>query len=259
VFRHLSVFPAPFTLQAAEAVAGREATPVVLRLVECSLLVPPRPGPDGRSRYAMLETLRGYGAGLLVQAGEQDPAQAALTRYAVRVAEEAAAGVLTTTGELAAARWLDAEDAMMGPVLAWAVEHDLDVAARLVTALGDWWQLSGRLAGQEPLLRELAGRAEPGSAGWCAAQVWLAWSAFGAADLSQALQRCAAVIDVIGDREPSRALVDCLAMQSTTLANLGRVPEAAAASRRALALARELGYPSGQVQATTGPGHRRRA
>ena len=205
VFRLLSVFPAPFTLEAAGAVGGEGAVPAVLRLVECSLLVPPRPGPDGRSRYAMLETLRGYGAGLLAGAGEQDQAQAALARYALRVAEEAGAGMLTATGEPAAARWLDAEDAMMGPVLAWAVEHDLDVAARLVTALGDWWELRGRLAGQEPLLRELAGRAGPGSDGWCAAQHRLTWIAFDAADLPQALQRCAAIIDVIGDREPSRS------------------------------------------------------
>jgi len=253
VFRLLSVFPAPFTLEAAEAVAGREATPVVLRLVECSLLVPPRPGPDGRPRYAMLETLRGYGAGLLAGAGEQDQAQAqaALARYAVRVAEEAGAGMLTTTGEAAAARRLDGEDAMMGPVLAWAVEHDLDVAARLVTALGDWWELRGRLAGQEPLLRELAGRAGPGSDGWCAAQHRLTWIAFDA-DLPQALQRCAAIIDVLGARQPSPLLVDCLGLQSSILANLGRVPEAAASSRRALALARELGYRAGQVRATMG-------
>jgi DNA-binding CsgD family transcriptional regulator/tetratricopeptide (TPR) repeat protein len=252
VFRLLSVFPAPFTLEAAEAVAGEDATPVVLRLVECSLLVPPRPGPDGRSRYAMLETLRGYGAGLLAGAGEQGQAQAALARYAVRVAEEAGAGMLTTAGEAAAARRLDAEDAMMGPVLAWAVEHDLAVAARLVTALGDWWELRGRLAGQEPLLRELAGRAGPGSDGWCAAQARLAWIAFDAADLPQALQRCAAIIDVLGARQPSPLLVDCLGLQSSILANLGRVPESAASSRRALALARELGYRAGQVRATMG-------
>ena len=112
--------------------------------------------------------------------------------------------------------------------------------------------LRGRLAGQEPLLRELAGRAGPGSDGWCAAQHWLASAAFEAADLPQALQRCAAIIDVLGDREPSRALVDCLGLQSAILANLGRVPEAAASSRRALAMARELGYPSGQARATTG-------
>ena len=40
VFRRLSVFPAPFTLEAAEAIAGPGAAAAVLRLVECSLLVP---------------------------------------------------------------------------------------------------------------------------------------------------------------------------------------------------------------------------
>jgi predicted ATPase/DNA-binding CsgD family transcriptional regulator len=241
VFRLVSVFPAPFTLEAAEAVAGPEAAPAVVRLVECSLLVPPQPDPDKRFRYGMLETLRGYGAGLLAQAGEQDQAQAALARYALRVAEEAAAGLQSSTGELAAARWLDAEDATLGHVLAWAVDHDLDAAPRLVTALSMWWVLRGRLAGQEPLLRELARRADAASEGWCAAQFWLAWTAFDAADLDGALQRCAAVIDVIGDREPSRLLVDCLDLQSAVLSNRGRIPEAVAISRRAVAMARELG------------------
>jgi predicted ATPase/class 3 adenylate cyclase/DNA-binding CsgD family transcriptional regulator len=252
VFRQVSVFPAPFTLEAAEAVAGQGASAAVLRLVECSLLVPPRPGPDGRSRYAMLETLRGYGAGLQAEAGEQDAAEVALARYAVGVAEQAAAGVTTGTGESSAARWLDAEDATMRHVLAWVVEHELDMAARLVTALVWWWLLRDRVAGQGPLLRELAGRAEPGSGGWCAAQLWLGWIAFDAADLPGALQRCAAILDVIGDREPSRILADCLGLQSFTLSNAGRVPEAAGCARRALSLARELGYPSGQVLATNG-------
>ncbi len=61
VFRRLAVFPGPFTLDAAEAVAGSEAGQAVLRLVDCSLLVPPVTGPDGRSRSRMLETRRGYG------------------------------------------------------------------------------------------------------------------------------------------------------------------------------------------------------
>ena len=225
----------------------------MLRLVECSLLVPPRPGPDGRPRYAMLETLRGYGAGLLAGAGEQDQAQAALARYAARVAEAAGAGLETIAGELAAARWLDAEDATMAHVLAWAVEHDLDTAVRLVTALSMWWVLRGRLAGQEPLLRELAGRAEPGQRGVVHRAVLARpGSAFDAADLPGALQLCAAIMDVIGDREPSRLLVDCLDLQSAVSSNLGRVPEAAAISRRALAMARELGYPFGQAFALNG-------
>ena len=71
VFRAVSVFPAGFTLEAAEAVAGPGAGPAVLRLVDCSLLIPPQAGPDGRSRYVMLETLRAYGAGLLAGAGSR--------------------------------------------------------------------------------------------------------------------------------------------------------------------------------------------
>ena len=96
VFRAVSVFPAGFTLEGAEAVAGPGAGAVVLRLVDCSLLTPPRAGPDGRSRYVMLETLRAYGAGLLAEAGEQDGAAAALAGYALRVAGQAAAGLQTS-------------------------------------------------------------------------------------------------------------------------------------------------------------------
>src|SRR6266536_571905 len=92
VFRAVAVFQGPFTLEGAEAVAGPGAGPVVLRLVDCSLLVPPRAGPDGRSRYAMLETLRAYGAGLLAETGEADGVAAALAGYALRVARRAAAG-----------------------------------------------------------------------------------------------------------------------------------------------------------------------
>jgi predicted ATPase len=147
VFRAVSVFPGPFTLEAAEAVAGIGVGPAVLHLVDCSLLVSPRAGPDGRLRYGMLETLRAYGAGLLAEAREQDGAAAALAGYALQVAEEAAAGLLTGTGKLAAARWLDAEDATMRQVLAWAMDHDANMALRLAVALAPWWWLRGRLAG----------------------------------------------------------------------------------------------------------------
>jgi len=141
VFRAVSVFPAGFTLQAAEVVAGAGAGPAVLRLVDCSLLSPPRAGPDGRSRYVLLETLRAYGVGLLAGTGEQDGAETALAGYALQVAEQAAAGLQTGTGELAAACWLDAEDATMRQVLVWATERDAAMAGRLAVALAPWWLL----------------------------------------------------------------------------------------------------------------------
>ena len=249
VFRQVSVFPAGFTLEGAEAVAGPGAGPIVLRLVDCSLLIPPRAGPDGRSRYAMLETLRAYGAGLLAEAGEEDGAAVALAGYALRVAGQAAAGLQTSSGELAAARWLDAEDATMRQGLAWAMEHDTPVALQLANALGWWWFLRGRLAGEYRLLCQAAGRAEAGSGGWCAAQLWLGWAAQSSADLAAALGHFTAVRDAVAGRPPSPALADALAGRAAVLRLMGRTAEAAGDARRALALAREIGDPAGEVLA----------
>jgi predicted ATPase/DNA-binding CsgD family transcriptional regulator len=248
-FRAVSVFPGPFTLEGAEAVAGTDAGLAVLRLVDCSLLVPPRAGVDGRSRYVMLETLRAYGVQLLAEAGEQDTAVAALAAYALRVAEEAAAGLQTSTGEVAAASRLDAEDPAMRQVLAWAIVDDAVLAVRLADALGWWWRLRGRLPGQYLLLCEVAGRAEVGSDGWCAIQFWLGWAASSAADVARALGHFTAVCDAAGDRGPSRILADALVGRSSILLTMGRLAEGAEDGRRSLAMARELGYLAGEGMA----------
>ena len=249
VFRAVSVFPGPFTLEGAKAVAGHAAGPAVLHLVDGSLLSPPRAGADGRARYAMLETLRAYGARLLAEAGEEAGAATALAGYALEVAEEAGAGLQDPEGELAAARWLDAEDATIRQVLAWAVENDAAVALRLADALGWWWVLRGRLTGQSRLLGEAASRAEPGSGGWCAAQYWLGWAAIFSADMAGALDHFTALRDAVADRGLPRALADALAGRSAALRQPGRFAEAAEEGRRALAVAREVGYPLGELQA----------
>ena len=248
-FRAVSVFPGPFTLEGAEAVAGTGAGLAALRLVDCSLLVPPRPGADGRPRYVMLETLRAYGAKLRDQAGEQDTVAAALAGYALQVAEEASAGLQTGAGEVAAALRLDAEDPAMRQVLAWAVDHDPAVALRLAVALGWWWQPGGRLGGQYRLLSEVAGRAEPGSDGWCAAQFWLGHAATTLADLPRALGHFTAARDAMQDRGPSRLLADVLASRSMALLNTGQLAEGTEDGRRALAMARDLGDPAAEVLA----------
>jgi predicted ATPase/DNA-binding CsgD family transcriptional regulator len=251
VFRQVSVFPAGFTLEGAEAVAGEAAGLAVLRLVDCSLLTPPRAGPDGRSRYVMLETLRAYGAGLLAKTGEQDQAAAALAGYALRVARQAAAGLRSDDSELAAASWLDAEDATMRQVLGWAVEHDTSVALRLADALHFWWLLRGRLPGEYRLLRQAAGRAEAGSGGWCDAQIELGYAAQLSADLPAAFGHFTAVRDAAAGRPPSPALASALAGRAVILRLMGREAEAVGEARRALVLAREIGDPVGEVRALT--------
>jgi DNA-binding CsgD family transcriptional regulator len=252
VFRHLSVFPGTFTLDAAQAVAGASAEAAVLRLVDCSLVSPPRPSLDGQSRYVLLETLRVYGARLLAKAGEDAAAAAALAGYALGVAEGAAAGLRTSTADVAAARWLDAEDATMRQALAWARQHDRAMAVRLTVALAAWWHLRGRYTEACPLLREAVSHAAAGSEVWCDAQFWLARTLSYSADLAGALDHLTAVRDAITGRPPSRVLADCLAGRSTYLANMGRPSEAADEGRRALALSRELAYPFGQHLAWQG-------
>jgi predicted ATPase len=90
VFRRLAVFPGPFTLEAAVAVAGPDTEPAVLHLVDCSLLSPPRTGPDGRARYLMPATVGAFGAARLSQDAERASADVALAGYALSVAEQAA-------------------------------------------------------------------------------------------------------------------------------------------------------------------------
>jgi predicted ATPase/DNA-binding CsgD family transcriptional regulator len=249
VFRAVSAFPGPFTLEGAEAVAGAGSGPAVLHLVDCSLLVAPRTGPDGRSRYVMLETLRAYGAGLLAEAGEGDAVAVALTGSALRVAEDAMAGLTADTGEVAAARWLDAEDATMHRVLEWAMEHDAVAASRLAAALAWWWQVRGRLAGQVALLRAAVDGAAAGSDAWCAGHIWLGQASLDSADPAGALRHFTAVRDAIGDRGTFPLLARCLSGRSATLLGMGRIAEAASDARRSLALARQGDYPLAEAQA----------
>jgi len=249
VFRAVSAFPGPFTLEGAEAVAGAGARRAVLRLTDCSLLVPPRVDPDGRTRYAMLETLRTYAAGLLAGAGEDGEAAAALAGYAVKLAAEASLGLQTGTTEVASLRHLDAEDATMSRALAWAMDHDPGTALRLALALQPWWQVRGRLAGNARLLAAAAEYAAPGSDEWYAARMRLGQAALLSGRAAAALEHFTAVRDALEEAirpaSPWRAVILslCLDGRSGTLSAMGRVAEAVDDGRRALELARQTGQP----------------
>jgi DNA-binding CsgD family transcriptional regulator len=243
VFRRLAVFPGPFTLDGAAAVAGAAAEPAVLHLVDCSLLAPPRPGPDGRARYGMLETLRAHGLDRLAEAGERPDADGALAGYALQVAERAAGGLETSAGELAAMRLLEAEDAAAEQSLGWALDHDHNMALRLALALAPWWMLRNRWASGYQLLAAAAGHATAGSDAWCAVQFWLGLLTVNS-DLTTGFGHFTALRDALAGHAPVPLLARALAWRAGCLANLGRLPEAAEEARRALALARELGDPA---------------
>jgi hypothetical protein len=114
VFRAVSVFPGPFTLEAAEAVAGGSAGRRCCGwwTARCWSAAG-RPGWPVPVRDAGdAARLRGR---LLAEAGEQDRGRGRAGRVRAGVAEEAAAGCRPAPGRLAAARRLDAEDATDAP------------------------------------------------------------------------------------------------------------------------------------------------
>ena len=255
VFRRLAVFRGPFTLAAAEAVAGPEAGPVLRRLVDCSLLVPPRTGPDQRTRYPMLQTLRAYALTRLREADEEEDAMAALAAYAECAVGKAAVVLDASDGEPVALHWLDAEDATLSLALSWSLEHDPEAALRLATEMVLWLRLRGRVVEATVNLSAAVARAAPAGETWARAQLYLGFLMSDSADETLGLDYNTAAIEAYRNREPSRTLVEALAGGRAIIRlNMGDVPGATDDARRALTLAHELGDPASELYALTALG-----
>jgi predicted ATPase/DNA-binding CsgD family transcriptional regulator len=244
VFRRLSVFPGPFTLEAAVAVAGTDTESAVLHLVDCSLLTPPRRETDDRLRYLMLETIRAFGTAQLAGTTDGADADAALARYALSAAEQANQG-RRSREEAAAARLLDAEDATIQQAVTWTLEHDLDMALRLALAVADYWEVRGRAEMVREILLAAASHAAPGSLQWCLAQFWL--GDIGPPDLS--IGHESAAIEVLSAQSLTPLLAELLAARARTHMHFGRMPEAVSDALRALEVACEVSYAPGEILA----------
>ena len=146
VFDRLSVFAGTFTLDAAEHVVApagdsdvdardvdaHDVADVLADLVDASMVVA-YTGADV-ARYALLDTLRAYGRERLEARGGTWAARHAHATYYVDLAEHVTARLFDADQPVSAIV-LDREIDELRAAHAWSVEHDLELALRLVSAL----------------------------------------------------------------------------------------------------------------------------
>ncbi|MEO3823722.1 BTAD domain-containing putative transcriptional regulator [Actinomadura sp. B10D3] len=136
VFTDLSVFPASFDAPAAAAVCDGDpehVRDVLARLVERSMVTAELRG--GRARFALLETLRGYGRDVLAGRGDLDAAQGRHAAWAAGLAERADAG-MRGPGEAAWTARIDDALPDLRAAFAWAsAGRHAGLVRRLTAAL----------------------------------------------------------------------------------------------------------------------------
>jgi predicted ATPase len=160
VLRRLSVFPAPWTLAAATAVAAKgpdalDGPPaaavldLVGRLIDKSLVLPVSHDGADEPRYRLLETIRQFAAGRLAAAAETDTIRNRHRDFLI-ACTTGWTDVLYDAGWL---RWVDREIDGFRAALAWSADRADDAAIlKLVAPLWTYWEYSGTPAETLPWL-----------------------------------------------------------------------------------------------------------
>jgi predicted ATPase/class 3 adenylate cyclase len=148
VLRRLAVFAGGCTLETAEAVcAGNgietsEILDLLTQLVDKSLVIVD--AQHGEARYRLLETVRQYGKGKLVEAGEDIEMQRQHRTLFLALAEQAEPH-LRSTDEAAWLERLEVEHDNFRAALEWAL-NDGEARLRLAGVLGRFWDVRGYLS-----------------------------------------------------------------------------------------------------------------
>jgi predicted ATPase/serine/threonine protein kinase len=145
LFRRLSVFAGPCTLEAVEAVCntksdlGLDVLEGMASLVDRSLVQQVEQAKD-ESRFVMLETIREYGLGKLAASGEESLTKRAHAAYCLVLAEEGASEGAGTERSVSLDQ-LEIEHNNLRAALDWLTENgDAEWALRLGAALLRFWE-----------------------------------------------------------------------------------------------------------------------
>src|SRR5215213_2053369 len=146
LLRRLSVFMGSCTLEAVEAICGRDSIEasdvldILSRLVDKSLVVVV-PGPE--NRYRLLDTVRQYGRERLEEAGETDPARAAHRDWCSSIVNAAADQI---RGGRQQARWLELLELQhddLHTALEWSWSHGDPASLKIAVDAAWFWYLHG--------------------------------------------------------------------------------------------------------------------
>jgi non-specific serine/threonine protein kinase len=145
----LSVFVGGWTLDAAEAVVNADGTldrdmlDGLMSLADKSLITQ-RGQDDGETRYAMLSTIREFARERLGQHSDPDALHRALAEYAVQRLDARDPSVHDVS-MYDVVLYADQEYPNLHAAIRWALDHDVHLAARILSALYWFWILRGRL------------------------------------------------------------------------------------------------------------------
>ena len=254
LWRRLSVFSGGWTVAAAEAVCGgdglerAEVLDGLFRLVDRSLLHRPGVAAGDPVRFAMLETLRAYGAERLTEAGEAEAVATRHTTWCLDLAEEAAT-------HRTARPWLRrvaADYENLRSALDRAVTApDPDTALRLAGALGWYWWTDRTIEGRQLVTGALAladGRPPtPQLASALQAAAMLEVSLTPSAATAEAARRSQELFERFGDQWG--AAFSKLLLAFTELQRSGPSEQGARLVEEAEATFVELGDPWGEAYA----------
>ncbi len=167
LFRRLSVFVGGFTLEAAEAVAGRltddsTALDGIGSLVDNSL-VRQDEGLAGEPRFAMLETIREYGLEQLLAAGEESAIRDAHATWFIELAEGALPERSDGVRHNSSLSLLELEHDNFRSALSWLYTSvQADRLVQLAGSLGWFWHLRGHVTEGRSWLESALARATIG-------------------------------------------------------------------------------------------------
>jgi predicted ATPase/DNA-binding SARP family transcriptional activator len=249
-FRALAVFAGSVNPDGLAAVLGWPpgATDAALAgLVDHSLLAA-APSPGGM-RFTVLEPVRQFALGRLVQAGEHDTTQAAHAAWAARWMERADRE-LRGPDEVRWAAATDAELANLRAAHRWSLDHDHALATRLVAALFWYAYFHGPaelFAWADETVTRCSGRSLPGLPG-AYATVALGWWRRG--DLSRARTAAETGIELAERHDAVAARFAWEALRSTE-ALAGDYDRALRCRERTLLLAVAAGDPVHEAHART--------